>query len=77
MIDPNRRLATAIFIGSMVMTFVSIYLIQSKILTLVFIILQFCSYIWYVLSYIPFGREMCGGCLKRYIGVNPNETSLL
>lgn len=76
MVDSKRRIVSLVFIGSMIMTFVCVFMIQSKILTLIFIIAQFCSYIWYVLSYIPYGREMCGGCLKNIIGVDPSAMSV-
>ena len=54
----------------MVMTFVSIFLIKSKLLVLIFIIAQFLSYIWYVLSYIPWGRELCSACVKKCFGID-------
>jgi len=76
MVDPNRRIASAVFVGSMIMTFVSIYALHSKFFTLLFIIVQFCSYIWYILSYIPFGRDICAACVKRLWGGGSSETLL-
>jgi len=71
--EHKRRLASLIFLGSMVMTFVCVFAIKgklSKLLTLIFVFAQFLSYIWYCLSYIPWGREICGGCIKRIFGVD-------
>jgi len=68
--DPKRRIATLVFIGSMIMTFVCVFAIKSKLLTLIFIVFQFVSYIWYVLSYIPYGREICSACVKKITGID-------
>jgi hypothetical protein len=65
--DPSRMWTSIIFIGSMVMTLVSVYTFHSRILTIIFVIIQFCAYVWYVLSYIPYGRDMCRRCLRGFI----------
>jgi hypothetical protein len=73
MAEPKRRMASLIFLGSMIGTFVSVFFFDIKILTLIFVVSQFCSYIWYVLSYIPFGREICGGCIKKIVGYSSSS----
>lgn len=68
MSDPLRRKASLIFIGSIVLTFISVYIFHSQLLTILCVIVQFCSYIWYVFSYIPYGRDCLSGCVKRITG---------
>ena len=62
--EEKRMWTSLIFVGSMILTFVSIYLIKSNLLTLIFVIIQFGAYIWYVLSYIPYGRDIATKCIK-------------
>ena len=62
--DPKRRICAGIFVGSMIMTLVSVFLIKIPIITLFFIITQILSYIWYITSYIPWGRKILMGCLQ-------------
>ena len=64
MIDPVRRNTSLVFVFSLIMTLICVYVIHAKILTLVFLIIQFGAYVWYCLSYIPWGREICSKCLK-------------
>jgi hypothetical protein len=65
--DPSRMWTSIIFISSMVMTLVSVYLFHSRVLTIIFVIIQFCAYVWYVLSYIPYGRDICMRCIRGFI----------
>ncbi len=48
----------------MVMTLVSAIVFNSKLLVIICTSIQFCSLVWYVLSYIPHGRALCKNCLK-------------
>jgi len=64
MTDKKRLITTLVFVGSVIMTIVSVIFFENWVLTLVFVLIQFAAYIWYVLSYIPYGRECCTGCLK-------------
>ena len=41
MTNPYRRKATGIFLSSIVLTFISLYILHSKLLTVLFVILQF------------------------------------
>jgi len=67
MTDKSRRICTFLFIGSLVMTLVSVYIFQSALLTILFVIIQFCAYVWYILSYIPYGRDIASRMLKGLI----------
>ena len=64
MSDPHRRWSSLAFIVSIIMTLVSVYVFKSKILTIIFVVIQLFAYIWYVLSYIPYGRDILKKCLK-------------
>lgn len=66
--DPVRLNSSVVFISSLVMTLISVYVLHSKLLTIIFLIVQFCSYIWYILSYIPYGRDILMNCLKSSAG---------
>ena len=66
MTDKKRLITSLIYIISIIMTIISVYVFDSWILVVVFISIQFGAYIWYVLSYIPFGRQLCKGCLKNF-----------
>ena len=57
MTNPYRRKASMIFLSSIVLTFISLYILHSKILTVLFVIIQFGSYIYYIMSYIPYGKD--------------------
>lgn len=61
----KRIIVTLVFLASIVMTLVSAIVIKKPILVLVFVIIQYCSYFWYCLSYIPYGREAICKCFKR------------
>lgn len=66
--SPHRKITSLVFVISLAMTLISVYVLKMKILVIVFVVIQFCAYVWYVLSYIPYGRTICKGCLKRLIG---------
>uniref|UniRef100_A0A0D6R8J0 Vesicle transport protein n=1 Tax=Araucaria cunninghamii TaxID=56994 RepID=A0A0D6R8J0_ARACU len=57
MFDPVRVVASAIFIGSIVIALFCALYIHNKLLTLLAIIVEFCALLWYSLSYIPFARS--------------------
>ncbi|CDW89017.1 UNKNOWN [Stylonychia lemnae] len=64
----KRIIVTLVFIASIIMTLVSAIAIKKPILVIVFVILQYGSYFWYSLSYIPYGREIFCKCFKRRSG---------
>lgn len=66
MTDKTRLFTSLIFFISIAMTFVAVYVFDSWLITILCVACQFASYIWYVLSYIPYGRQCCKGCLKKF-----------
>ncbi len=64
MLKPTRFVVSLIFLCSMIGTLINSFIIQSWILMIILICTQFCSLIWYTLSYIPGGRTFCTKCLK-------------
>ena len=75
MTHPYRRKAASIFLSSIVLTIIALYLIHSKLLTIIAVIIQFCSYIWYVASYIPYGQQCLGYITRRLFGIENNENN--
>lgn len=64
MFHPDRRYASIAYIGSMAGTFVATAVLRSGLLALLCVGVQSCALLWYVFSYIPYGRA----CLKRCAG---------
>jgi len=58
----SRWIAALIYAGAMVLTLVAAFAIKSAGITVLCIMCQFCAGVWYVLSYIPFGRRMLKKC---------------
>lgn len=58
MLDPVRIYATAIYLASIIVALFCALYVRNKVLTLLAILLEFGSLIWYSLSYIPFARSM-------------------
>ena len=63
MLAPQRRLASLLYIATLVGTLVSVFVLKKALLSLLFILLQFFALTWYMLSYIPYGQQ----CLKRLL----------
>ena len=70
MFEPKRLIAVCVMVVMIVMTFVSAFVLKSGILCIVFCVLQFLSYCWYCISYIPFARETVMGCCKSCTGMS-------
>lgn len=68
--EESRREVSIIFVGSLIMTLICVYILKAKLLTIFFLVIQFCSYIWYCLSYIPFGRSVVLAGIKSTIGIS-------
>ena len=68
MFKPSRFLTTVIFLSALALTLISALILKSRILTLVFMLIEIVAYIWYVLSYLPFAQRMvirmCGSWCK-------------
>ncbi|KGN58267.1 vesicle transport protein SFT2B [Cucumis sativus] len=66
MFDSVRILATAIYLGCVVLALICALWIHNKILTVIAIISEICALIWYSLSYIPFARRMVSQLMIRF-----------
>lgn len=56
--NKTRIITTIVLIASIIMVFVSAYIIKNSFLVLIFAIIEICAYIWYELSLIPFGKKL-------------------
>ena len=56
MFEPGRRIATAAFLGTMVLT-LTFGFMKIGILALLCCIVQYLALLWYSISYIPFARD--------------------
>ena len=69
MFDKTRRWTSVAYLTSMVATIVVCFIPMATgarvALLLVLVVVQFCSMIWYTLSYIPYGRSMAKNCVKK------------
>ena len=70
MANPYRRKATTVFLSAIVLTFISLYLLHSRILTIISVIIQFGAYIYYIMSYIPYGQECLNALVRRFFSSN-------
>jgi len=66
MFKPVRLLATAVFLGSVVLVFIGAFVIGSDILCIIFVVIEYLAYTWYTLSYIPYARS----AVLRLIGMS-------
>ena len=65
MCHPDRAATSTVFVISMTGTIFAAFYLRSAGLCLIFVVLQYGAYIWYVASFIPYGRAMLLGCIKR------------
>lgn len=66
MFDNKRRAATGIYLASLLVTLLVAFWLKSRLLCLLFILIQYCALVWYSLSYIPYGQAM----VLRVLGMN-------
>lgn len=57
MADKSRLVASCIFIGSLIATLLSSVYIKVGIVIVFFVCVQWFAYMWYSLSYIPYGQQ--------------------
>jgi len=57
MFKPVRVVATIIFIASIVLVFIGAFVINSDLLCIILVIVEYLAYTWYTLSYIPYARS--------------------
>ena len=69
-LDPTRFKVSIVLFGSIICSLLFGLLGFSKIIILLFVGIQFCALVWYVLSYVPMGRTYCGRCLKNILFSN-------
>lgn len=63
MMDEERRVASFMYVGSALFSFVAAILYKSTFLCIITTLLQYSCLGWYSLSYIPYGREMVRSAL--------------
>ena len=64
MVDKERRITSAIFIGALLGTLFSAIVLKSAILVIICLVVQIPAYIWYCATYIPFARDCIKACLR-------------
>eukprot|EP01062_Namystynia_karyoxenos_P056945 TRINITY_DN47889_c0_g1_i1.p3 TRINITY_DN47889_c0_g1~~TRINITY_DN47889_c0_g1_i1.p3 ORF type:complete len:187 (+),score=64.83 TRINITY_DN47889_c0_g1_i1:77-562(+) len=64
MFDEKRRVATSVYIATLIGTMIAAFAVGSAILAILCCGAQYAALIWYCASYIPYGREMLLGCVK-------------
>ena len=74
MFQKTRVAVSIIFIGALIATLVVAFVMEDstenkskRLIIMCLIIVQFCAYIWYSLSYIPFGRALAKKCCKKCV----------
>lgn len=65
MFEKKRIFVTIVFLAAIAMTLVSAFVFKRALLVLIFIIIQYCAWFWYTLTYIPYGRKIACECFKR------------
>eukprot|EP00755_Sulcionema_specki_P029587 Sspe_Gene.1937::Locus_647_Transcript_1_1_Confidence_1.000_Length_609::g.1937::m.1937 len=65
MFTENRRVASIVYLLTLVGTVVAAFVFRSPALAILLCIVQYAAFVWYCLSYIPYGRDVVLGCLKR------------
>ena len=69
----RRRVASIVFIGALIGTLVSALVFGSKLLVLLFLMIQIPAYLWYCASYIPFAQDCIKSCLKKCFNDSKSE----
>jgi hypothetical protein len=70
MFHKTRRVATAVYLGSLVLTLIVAFVPFPFGKGLVLLLLMLCQYAaigWYILSYIPFARDAVIGWCRRFV----------
>jgi len=68
MFAPVRWLASAIYLGTLVLTLVVAFTLKIPVLCLILCIIQWLALFWYCASYVPYGRtiikKVFGNCIQ-------------
>lgn len=67
MFDAKRVIATSIFIISIILTLCAAFAWKNGALCIIFLVIQMCAFLWYTLSYIPYGRDLFCNCMKNVV----------
>merc|ERR1712130_158374 len=70
MCKPVRAITTLIYFVMMGLTRFAAFYVQSGLLVLLFVFLQFCSLFWYTVSYIPYAQQCLCSCFKTTTGLD-------
>ncbi|AYU75987.1 Got1/Sft2-like family [Leishmania donovani] len=65
MFNEGRWIASTVYIITMVLTLLCAVLLHSGLLTILMSIIQLLALAWYILSYIPFARDIVKGAFSR------------
>ncbi|KAI5900205.1 SFT2-domain-containing protein [Schizophyllum commune H4-8] len=57
MFKPVRVLASIVFLASIALVLIAAFVLNSDILAIIFVIVEYLAYTWYTLSYIPYARS--------------------
>ena len=68
MFDPTRRIVTVIFLSCIIGVVCLIIWYPKWQIIMLLVIIQYCAYFWYTLSFIPFGRTIFCKCFKKAVG---------
>lgn len=68
MAEPQRAVASLVYLSSAILTLVAALVLRSLVLTLLFALVQFFALTWYVLSYVPYARAMVSGAVSSCFG---------
>eukprot|EP00762_Andalucia_godoyi_P007473 ANDGO_07847.mRNA.1 Protein transport protein SFT2 len=69
MMAPTRLGATVVYVVSLGLTLYCALVLHSSGLTLVCLVIQIAAMIWYALSYVPFGRQLCTMCCENAMDI--------
>lgn len=66
MTDKSRLVTSCIFLGSLIATLLSSVYIKVGLVIMVFVCVQWLAYMWYSLSYIPYGQQTVLWIFRRF-----------
>lgn len=64
MTDKKRFIPSMIFLVAFIMTFISVYLIKSNVLTIICVVVQICAGLFYMLTFVPYGTSLFKKCCR-------------
>lgn len=69
MFDEERRVATLAYLCALVCTLTSVLILNSTVLTIFFVLIQMVAFVWYTLSYIPYGHQTAKTFINGFVGL--------